>query len=551
MSFEQFRKDVEGAIVTHQARDKAGSKIDHRYGMVVYTDGGGNNDTKGPCGAGVHGYIFDYTVGKVVSYLPSAQITTDRGYYSTTEIARKPEGDDLTATNHLDKADYATVHGTFATKSQKLKRVAPVAYFDLLKYLPQPSTSNRAELDGLIMGLKAAIAICDLIESVHYRLDSSYTIGGFTKSVVGWEKNGWKRPNGEIKNVDMWKEILPLRSKLLGEVEGGLSVSIAHVSAHSGWLGNETADKLTHKARVAESLTEPMLRCESASTYFKVLHEPNKFLHMPRWYYCTNDNRRIGDKQIYYIGRHGKEELDVAHGSRMSEQSYAVVLTSPDPTLEVLREHYETLNEGKKEDAIYYTYLDNVLSGKTYDDVTENGLLYTHTNGVGKCTSPEKKTLFVHINPVNSAFIAFDHFKAIESKLMAYMDDKLPGNHAITDITHEIYGVKKVKDKEVMITFPDADPGLPVTVKHRLKTDDEYMESKIILSRGLDIPRRNLFLGIMDDEPKVYVVTWHVSLGEFRYATIVKSNKGDIGIWVGLFSNQHVRQSRKKEVCDA
>lgn len=550
MSYDNFRKAIEDAIAVHEARDKAGSAIDHRYGMVIYSDGGGNNDTQGPCGAGAHGYLFDYAIGKVVSYLPPSQLTTDRGYYSTTIIARKPDGDDLTETKHKDKANYAVSESAFKEKSSDLKRVAPVAYFDLVKYLPKPSTSNRAELDGLIMGLNAAIAVQDLIESVHYRLDSAYTINGFVKSVLTWESNGWKRPNGEIKNVEMWKEIIELRKTLLGYVEGGLSVSIAHVSAHSGWYGNEAADKLTHKARIASTLDGPKLDVSSASRYFKNSHESNKFLSMPRWYYCTNDNQVIDGKQIYYVGRHGKEELDVAHGSRMSEQSYVAVLTDPDPTLEMLREHYEEMGADKKEDSIYYTYLDNVMSSKVYDDLTDNQLLYTRTHK-GRCESADKKTLFVNIDPVNSAYVAFDHFKAIEKKLMNYLKGDLPGNHVLTDITDSIYDTKTVKDVTKLVTLPDGDAGLPVFVKHRLKGDDEPSVTKIILTRGIDLPRRSLFLSIVDDEPKVYALTWHVSRGEFRYATIVTTNKGDAGIWVGLFSNQHITSYKRVGVKDA
>ncbi len=542
MPTSQLRAQVETIIAAHEAKDKAKSNIDHQYGIVIYTDGGGDNNTQGPCGAGAHGYLFDYAVGKVVSYLPTGQVATDGGYYDTSTIDRKPAGDDLTETNYKAKHSVADGSATFKTKSRQLKRVQPVAYFDMTKYLPRPSTSNRAELDGLTMALQATIELKGLITSAHYRLDSKYTLNGMAQFIVQWKDNSWRGSSSDLKNVDMWKRISELREELMAEVSNGLSLSVEHVAGHSDWYGNITADKLTHKARVADALHEGSFRVESATTYFKAGYTPNKFLTMPRWYYCTNDHRKVGDKTIHYIGRHGKEDLDVAWGSRMPEQSYAVVITDEDPVLAKLREHYEDHAKGFKEDLIYYTYVDNVFNAKTYDDLAENGLLYTKMSK-GKCISSDKSTLFVNANPVNTAFVAFDHFKAIERKLMDYLADKLPGNHAVTDITEYLYGTKKVKDAEVKIALPDVDASLVIPAKHRMKTDEEFQTHDVILTRGLDIPRRSLFLSILDDNPKVHLLTWHESRTKFRYATIIQTDKGDVGIWVGLFSNQRIKAS--------
>lgn len=542
MSLSTLRTQVERIIADHEAKDKAKSEINHSYGIVIYTDGGGDNNTQGPCGAGAHGYLFDYAVGKVVSFLPTAQVPTNAGYYDTSLIDRKPKGDDVTETEYTNTLQFADGSAKFKKKQVKLVRVQPIAYFDMAKYLPRPSTSNRAELDGLIMALQATVALKGLITSAHYRLDSTYTINGMSQFIDGWKKNNWRGTGSELKNVDMWKSVSVLRDEIMIEVTNGLTVSIEHVKGHTEWYGNIAADKLTHKARVADTLTEANFRVEAAPTYFKAANTPNKFLTMPRWYYCTNDHQVINGKSVYYIGRHGKEELDVAVGSRMNEQSYAVVLTDDDPVLAKLREHYEEVAKGYKEDLIYFTYVDNVFNSKTYDDLAENHLLYTRLTKK-KCTSSDKTTLFVNANPVNTAYVAFDHFKAIERKLFDYLEDKLPGNHAITDITDFIYGTKKVKDKDVLITLPDEDASLVIPAKHRMKSDEEYQTHKVILTRGLDIPRRSLFLGIVDDNPKVYLLTWHESRTKFRFATIVRTDKGDVGIWVGLFSDQKIKVS--------
>lgn len=545
MSISTFRDEVEKLIAAHEAKDKAGTDVKHEYGLVIYTDGGGDNNTQGPCGAGMHGYLFDAAIGKVISYLPSGQIATDYGYYDTTTVARKSDDEnDLGATGCSSSIQIAGEKDAFGKKTVKLRRVQPIGYIDGTAYLGRPSTSNQAELKGVLIGLECTSSVVDLIKTVHFRLDSKYTISGVAQYLEQWKKNGWRTTTGEVKNPALWKAIDAAKEDLIIAVRNGdLQFSIEHVSGHAGFYGNEAADVLTHKGRVADVLVEPRVEVHSASTYFKASYSPNKFLHMPRWYYCTNDHQVIDGKTLHYIGRHGKEELDVAWGSRMSEQCCAVVLTDPDPVLEKLRLHYEEIGKGYKEDQIFLTHVDNVFKSTLYDDLMNNDLLYTKRSGKRRVAT-DKSTIFAHANPVNSAFVAFDNFKQIERKLMDFIHDRLPGNHALTDITDQIYATKVVKDKETRITLPDTDASLVVAARHRMKSDEEYQTHKVILTRGLDLPRRSMFLGIVDDDPKVYLLTWHESRAKIRYATIVKTNKGDIGIWLDLYSNQSIRGAK-------
>lgn len=541
----EFRSEVEKIIAEHEANDKKSSDVEHSYGLVIYTDGGGDNNTQGPCGAGVHAYLFDNAIGKVISYLPSGQVATDFGYYDTSKVARKSDdADNPSATGQCTSVYIAGDKDKFGSKTFKLRRVQPIGYIDGVAYLARPSTSNQAELKGVLVGLECASSVMDLIKSVHFRLDSKYTITGFAQYIEQWKNNGWKSTTGEVKNISLWKAIDTVREGLVEAARNGeLRLTIEHVSGHAGVYGNEAADVLTHKARIADTLSEPLVSVHPAETYFKASYTPNKFLHMPRWYYCTNDHQVIDGKVIHYIGRHGKEELDVAYGTRMSEQCCAVVITDPDPVLEKLRQHYEEIGGKYKEDQIFFTHVDNVFKSTLYDDLMNNGLLYTKRAGK-KLVATDKSTIYAHATPVNSAYVAFDNFKKIEGKLMDFIHDRLPGNHAITDITNLIYSTKLVKDKEVRTTLPDGDASLVVDAQHRMKSDEEYKTHKVILTRGLDLPRRSLFLGIVDDDPKVYLLTWHVSRAEIRYATIIKTNKGDIGIWLDLYSNQSIRGAK-------
>jgi len=103
------------------------------------------------------------------------------------------------------------------------------------------STNIRMEGQALISALKHADG-----QECEIRTDSEFWINVVTKWAPGWEKKGWKKSKGEIKNLDIVKELYQLhndsRSKLVW------------VKAHVGTAGNELADEWANKARTGAKL---------------------------------------------------------------------------------------------------------------------------------------------------------------------------------------------------------------------------------------------------------------------------------------------------------
>ena len=95
------------------------------------------------------------------------------------------------------------------------------------------TTNNRMELRALIEG-------CALVPegtpSVVYT-DSQLCVNTITQWAKGWEARGWKRKGGEIKNIELVKE-------LYGLFEGRSELELRWIAAHSGNLWNEYADVL-------------------------------------------------------------------------------------------------------------------------------------------------------------------------------------------------------------------------------------------------------------------------------------------------------------------
>jgi len=71
--------------------------------------------------------------------------------------------------------------------------------------------------------------------------DSEFWVNVIMKWGKGWEANGWVKKNGEIKNLDIVKEVLRLYKQA--------DVKVIWVRGHEGDIGNELADKWANKAR--------------------------------------------------------------------------------------------------------------------------------------------------------------------------------------------------------------------------------------------------------------------------------------------------------------
>jgi len=75
--------------------------------------------------------------------------------------------------------------------------------------------------------------------SVAIFCDSKYSIQCITQWAVNWQKKGWKKAGGEIKNLELIKAMFMLYQSLKGELQ------VLHVNGHVGVEGNELADRMS------------------------------------------------------------------------------------------------------------------------------------------------------------------------------------------------------------------------------------------------------------------------------------------------------------------
>ena len=106
----------------------------------------------------------------------------------------------------------------------------------------EPDTTNiRMEGNALIAALKYADnAPCEI------HTDSEFWINVLTKWAPTWERNGWKKKSGEIKNLDL--------VKLLYQLYQISSAELIWTRGHVGTPDNELADEWANKARQSAEL---------------------------------------------------------------------------------------------------------------------------------------------------------------------------------------------------------------------------------------------------------------------------------------------------------
>ena len=100
------------------------------------------------------------------------------------------------------------------------------------------TTNNRMELIATI----EALQVLKKKSEISLYTDSTYVKNGITQWIFRWKRSDWKLSNrkGNVKNVDLWKELDRLNSLH--------QVNWKWVKGHSGNEWNERADELARNA---------------------------------------------------------------------------------------------------------------------------------------------------------------------------------------------------------------------------------------------------------------------------------------------------------------
>jgi len=100
------------------------------------------------------------------------------------------------------------------------------------------TTNNRMELTSVLKALEALKEPCE----IELYTDSQYVANAVNKGwLLSWEKKGWKKKGGEVKNPDLWVKLIPFLEQH--------KISFIWVKGHADNEYNNRCDELAVAAR--------------------------------------------------------------------------------------------------------------------------------------------------------------------------------------------------------------------------------------------------------------------------------------------------------------
>ena len=132
-----------------------------------------------------------------------------------------------------------------------------LARFDLWASEPD-TTNNRMALRSVIDSYRAMGRKGNRL-SVQFTTDSRYIVDGMTSWVKGWMARGWKRKDGAVENVELWKEAV--------EAIALHDTQWCWVKGHAGHPQNEYANHLATRAAAVQDHSDGMVPSQFAAWF--------------------------------------------------------------------------------------------------------------------------------------------------------------------------------------------------------------------------------------------------------------------------------------------
>jgi ribonuclease HI len=102
------------------------------------------------------------------------------------------------------------------------------------------TTNNRMAIRSALIPLAALKGPSRVV----FTSDSRYLVDAMSRWVHDWVRRGWKRKDGEVENVELWQELLPVAARH--------RVDWRWVRGHAGHPQNEYANELAIRAATAQ-----------------------------------------------------------------------------------------------------------------------------------------------------------------------------------------------------------------------------------------------------------------------------------------------------------
>jgi len=397
------------------------------------------------------------------------------------------------------------------------------------------TTNNVAELVGVTKSLEYIVKNKPHIATIH--TDSRYVLDNL-KHVSNWKRRGWKTStDSDVKNKDYWVALV----SILDKANKVCTVKMRWCKGHSGIEGNEHADVLANKGRLAimaNPVPADVLSSEveeTVDTVVKPKRQPavlplNPLLTGKRWFFLTNVSNEIfpgvyAYPTTTYIDKVAERNKYV--GKDLSNSHFSMLFTKQEePVLKHVQAMFDGISVTGNLPVI--VNLSVLAKASIWNETvrTECALLEL----VGNTVIDAREDLVGNVvNPPREVFKLNTTFDSMSLIYSDYVSDS--GGYEFSDITSEVISVKGDKLHK---DFTNATKY--IMFKHRLSTGKE-VNTKINV--GLDLPPRNnlaKLAKVAGQETKVYIVSWVENDMCYRCATLVLHGD-DVTVYLSPLSN--------------
>jgi ribonuclease HI len=109
------------------------------------------------------------------------------------------------------------------------------------------TTNNRMAIRSAMLPLAALRQPSRVV----FTSDSRYLVDAMTQWVHGWAARGWRRKDGEVENLELWRVLLPVAARH--------QLHWRWVKGHAGHPQNEYANHLATRAAAAQQDSEGLV----------------------------------------------------------------------------------------------------------------------------------------------------------------------------------------------------------------------------------------------------------------------------------------------------
>lgn len=379
------------------------------------------------------------------------------------------------------------------------------------------------ELEGLAL----VLTLIDLLDTKDNFLvtDAKMVLGGMKKILsTGGQIN--LTPNGQpVAHRALWQEILGLTLKILKK---GKKLTVEALKARAGVKVFETACD-----NAARGWVMAYNRVENPEiTYSHIANEEPKasalqaasHLLQKQWYFIPQAKPMLGDRTLYFMGDHGKDNEQLGK-SRAESYLSVVALARPDPFLEKIRTHFDTKGEGS--DHIYIVNAKKLTEAPLRQELHQHGLNYCYWQAKEESYRLYDETLVVaKLHPVLKGYKAFMALNALVALMQELVSGE--GRHLVrVDITDQVL-LRKPKNKW------GVDPKL-LSGDRCLRLRLPEIPQPIVLTLDLDLPGTGL-QRLAKEQPKIELIWIKETRTTGRHFVFITTEEG-FSLWSAYESN--------------